>query len=188
MARIHRIDRSRKEVTCSKCREVLPVGSPYLKATPYHARPIIRCIKCGLKSYETSGSDFIQSVGRIAEDWSKDYSLGESTAEEISEALGDIRDQCEENYDNIPDSLKEAPAGEILQERIDMLEDVINELDNISWDDILDEAKDEVESTLDRDDYDSDEEYEEALESEAKELAEDNLEEEINEALSGLEY
>lgn len=84
MARIERINKSRKEQKCSKCGEVISVGSPYFKATPYRQRPIIRCIKCGLKSYETSGSEYIKEVGSIVEDWRENYDLNESTAEEIA--------------------------------------------------------------------------------------------------------
>ena len=84
MARIERINKSRKEQKCSKCGEVIAVGMPYLKATPYRQRPIIRCTKCGLKSYETSGSEYVKEVGSIVEDWQESYGIRDGVAEEIA--------------------------------------------------------------------------------------------------------
>lgn len=193
MAKIERISKSRKECKCSKCGNVIPVGSSYLKATPYRATPIIRCIKCGLKSYETSSSEFVRSVGEIAEDWSDNYSLEEGTAESIANDLEEIRDQQQDSLDNMPENLQEGDTGVMLQERIEMLDSVIDELNDISWEDCESEAKDEVESDWgdydpEDEEYDTEDEFKEAKDERARELAFEKLSELIDDTVSSLEY
>lgn len=185
MAKISRIEKSRKEVRCSKCGKTLPVGSPYLKATPYHRSPIIRCVDCGLRSWETSGSEFVLTCGRISEDWEKDYGLDDGVVESIKTDLEELRDTCQDSFDNIPDSLQYGPTGEMLEERIDMLDGVISELESITeWEDIMDECRDEYleENEMEEDDLSEDDE------SNIVHAAEDKLRDEIDEALSGLEF
>ena len=128
MARIERINKARKEQKCSKCGCVIEVGMPYLKATPYRQRPITRCTKCGLKSYETSGSEYVKECGAIVEDWRENYDLNESTADEIASALEELRDQQQDSLDNMPENLQQGDTGQMLQERIDSLECTIDEL------------------------------------------------------------
>lgn len=60
-----------------------------------------------------------------------DYDDLEAAIEDIVERLGEFRDEQQEKLDNMPEQLQYAPSGEILQERIDMLENVISELENI---------------------------------------------------------
>lgn len=49
--------------------------------------------------------------------------------EELKQELEEMRDSCQESFDNIPEQLQDAPVGSTLQERIESLEDMINELD-----------------------------------------------------------
>ena len=84
MARIHMIKKARKQTQCCKCNKIIEVGMSYLKATPYHRRPIIRCTECGLESYETSGSDYIRNVGDIANHWEENFGLSEGVHDDIA--------------------------------------------------------------------------------------------------------
>lgn len=195
MARIERINKARKEQKCSKCGEVIVVGMPYLKATPYRQRPIIRCTKCGLKSYETSGSEYVKECGAIVEDWRENYDLNESTADEIASALEELRDQQQDSLDNMPENLQQGDTGCMLQERIDSLECTIDELNNISWEDCESEAEGEVESEMgeydpDAEDkqWESKEEYQEEFDSQKQELTEEKYGDAIDEALSNIVY
>lgn len=195
MARIERINKARKEQKCSKCGEVIAVGMPYLKATPYRQRPIIRCTKCGLKSYETSGSEYVKECGAIVEDWRENYDLNESTADEIASALEELRDQQQDSLDNMPENLQQGDTGQMLQERIDSLECTIDELNNISWEDCESEAEGEVESEMgeydpDAEDkqWESEEEYQEEFDSQKQELTEEKYGDAIDEALSNIVY
>ena len=195
MARIERINKSRKEQKCSKCGEVISVGSPYLKATPYRQRPIIRCIKCGLKSYETSGSEYIKEVGSIVEDWQESYGLHDGVAEEIASALEELRDQQQDSLDNMPEQLQEGDTGMMLQERIDSLDSAIDELNDISWEDCESDAESEVESEMgeydpdaEDNEWESEEEYQNEFDEKKQELTEEKYSEAIDEALSSIEY
>lgn len=193
MARIIRVGAARKERICSKCGKTIRIGATYLKATPYRQATIYRCTQCGLKSYETSSSEYIREVGSICEDWENSYGLSESTADEIASVLTDLRDQAQDSFDNIPEQLQDGETGSMLQERIDMLDDAISELENISWDDCASEAKEEAESEIGeyepgRSEYASKDEFDEALEDKITELTEDKVREAIEDALSGLSY
>lgn len=55
----------------------------------------------------------------------------EGHRDSIVERLEEMRDECQESFDNIPESLQEAPSGELLQERIDGLESWGSDLENI---------------------------------------------------------
>jgi len=153
MAKIQRVQKSRKETRCCKCGTVIPVGSSYLYAEPAFRPKIVRCVKCGLEPYETSSSDYIQTVGRICSKWQEDYGCDETTAESIMSDLEDLKDQCEENYDNIPEQLQDGDAGSTLQERIDNLEEVMNELDIIDYESMKDEAVNSTDITISKEDY-----------------------------------
>ena len=172
---------ARKEYKCSKCGEVIKKGDQYWKGIPFRRSPIIRCMKCGIYCWECSSSDYTQSVGRVCDCWQEDYGLGESTAQEIADELTNILDECQDRLGNMPDGLQEGDAGQLLQERIDQLGDVISELEDIDYDIIKEEAQDT--------DFDS--EYEEGTPEYQNELEgeiESQLTDAINEALCQLDY
>lgn len=159
------------------------------------AKPIIRCCDCGLKVYETSGSEFVQRVGRVVEDWREDYELTDSTAEDIASELEDIRDIAQDSLDNIPESLQESDTGQLLQERIDMLDGAIDELNTVEYEadeeELYEEAVNELGEFNSESEYKTEEEYNKAIEEKVEELKEEKLEEyvdAIDEALSSLEY
>lgn len=194
MARIERLKKSSrgKEIKCSKCGKTIEVGTEYLKATPYRRSPIIRCIECGLKAYETSGSEYVKSVGAIVENWQEDYGTSDGTAEEIASALEEIKETQEESLEN---NLREGATGYMLQERIDALEDVISELEHISFEDLKDETREEAENNVgeyDPDDsecgFESEEEWKNAVAEEMDSLVVDAYIEAIDDALSALGY
>lgn len=184
MARINRISKSRKEQRCSKCGKVLPIGSEYLKATPFHARPIIRCTSCGLRSWETSQSEYVQTCGSIVEDWRENYGV-EGVSDIISE-LESLRETTQDSFDNIPENLQCGSTGEELENRISVLEDVISALEDIEdFEDYMNNARDEYlsENGMGNGDMLSDE-----AEAEIRESAEDAISIDVEDALSGLEY
>lgn len=166
----------------------------YYKAEPYAGPVITRCSDCGLKSYETSGSSYIQTVGRIAEQWTDDYPDRMTAAEEIASDLEDLKDELECNLDNIPEQLQDGAAGSLLQERIEELESAIDELQSIDYEEFEQNAREEAEFSVgdydpeDEDcEFESQEEWEEAVQDAMEDV--DNLvSEAIWEALSSLTY
>lgn len=191
MAKIEKRKKSSrgKSVVCSKCGNPISVGETYLIATPYRMPAIIRCLKCGLKQYETSGSQYVRDVGAIVEEWQETYGTSDGTAEEIISALESIKDDAEESLENIPEQLQDGDAGSLLQERIDCLESVISDLEDICYEDIKEDCRDEAESNVgDKDAYDDEESWQDEVADEMDDLAETAYIDAIEDALSQLEY
>lgn len=173
--------KARKEYVCSKCGTNIKVGEEYVKGTPFRMKPIIRCKACGLRHWELSSSDYIQAVGRVCDCWQEDYGIEEDTPQSIADELSTIRDDLQDRYDNLPENFQYSENGEMMQERIDNLDSAISDLENIDYENI----KETVLSDNDYDDYDglTDEGKEEVDEN-----IKDNLTEEIESALSCLDY
>lgn len=179
MAKIER-PKARKEYKCSKCGETIKVGDTYLKGTPFRRSPVIRCMKCGLRSWELSSSDYVQGVGRVCDCWEEEYGRNEDTAQQIADELTSIQDMCQDSLDNMPEGLQEGDTGQLLQERIDTLGDVISELESIDYDTIKEEAQSDFDSEYEE----GTPEYQNELEGEI----ESQLIDAINEALGQLDY
>ena len=89
--------------------------------------------------------------------------------DEIKSDLESLRDTCQESFDNIPEQLQEAPAGQTLQERIENLDSAISEFEDIDTE--FESQKDEE---TDRDTM-SDEEWEQELEQEKSEWCDEKV-------------
>ena len=177
MAKIEK-PKARKEYKCSKCGETIKVGDTYLKGTPFRRSPVIRCVKCGLRSWELSSSDYVQGVGRACDCWEEDYGCDEDTAQSIADELDTIKDNYQDSLDNMPEGLQEGDTGQLIQERIDNLDSAISDLEAIDYDTLKENAKDDVDSEEGTDEY----------EAELEEKTKDSLREEIESALSCLDY
>lgn len=84
----------------------------------------------------------------------------ESLKDELLSDVESLRDETQEHLDNMPEQLHESDSGQILQDRIDNLDEIMSTLENIDTD---------FNSEIDREDYESDEEYEDALSDEKQE-------------------
>lgn len=51
--------------------------------------------------------------------------------ENIKTELEDLRDTTQESYDNMPENLQYSPTAELLQERVDSIENAISEIESI---------------------------------------------------------
>ena len=186
MAKITR-QKCRKEIICSKCGKPIVVGEEYLKGAPFRRKPICRHVSCGLQSWELSGSEFVQTCGSIQCNWRENYSADEAGIESIVGDLEDLRDTCQDSYDNMPEGLQYSDNGCMLEERIDILDEVINELENIDVENITSGELDEFSDDNDGDWEDPDDIPEDLREDFDAALSY-SLGEAIDEALSGLEY
>lgn len=115
--------------------------------------------------------------------------------EDMNGELEDIRDMAQDSLDNMPESLQESDTGQLLQERIDMLDGAIDELNSVEYgmneDELHEEAGNELGEFNSESEYKTEEEYTKAIEEKVGELKEEKLEEyadAIDEALSSLEY
>ena len=69
----------------------------------------------------------------------------ETLRDEIVSQLSDIKDECQDSLDNMPESLQYAPTGELLQERIDTCESSQGDLEGMDFDFEPEEGLDEEE-------------------------------------------
>ena len=146
MAKVQVIQKSRKENRCSKCGATIPVGSRYFKGEINFGPTIVRCERCKLQPWEVTTSDYILSVGEIVYNWRDNYPCEDDVAEQIADALEDVRNDQEERYDNMPENLQSSPNGERLQERIDALDSAMDDLQSIDIDEIKGDALREFQS------------------------------------------
>lgn len=189
MGKVQYVKKARKEHKCSKCGNIIKVGEPYKKGVINFHPDIIRCVNCGLKSWEVTTSDYCKEVGCICEEWSENYGCDETTSGQIVETLNDLLSQCQESLENMPENLKESSStGELLQTRIEQLEEAVNELEQIDTDSLRREAEESATDEVDREEFDSDEEHEAAIDERTQELFEEALTDAIEEAISSLEY
>ena len=190
MAKINRV-KCRKERKCSKCGELIHVGEEYLRGEPFRRPAICRHVKCGLYPWELSSSEYVQTVGRLQDCLTEDYDLtSEDCIEDIKTAVEELMEQLQENYDNMPEGLQYGDTGMLLEERIDALDGVIGDLDGIDYDNIREDAQDEVMRDRDFEDVDYDDLEGELLDEVNEEIDErvkDALVEAVSEALSGLD-
>lgn len=96
----------------------------------------------------------------------------EATQDSISAAkddaiaqLEELRDQCQESLDNMPESLQQGPTGELLQERIDAMEQAISEFEDLEVDEPSD---DDLEIDDEREEGESKDDFEARVEEERK--------------------
>lgn len=145
MAKIQRINKSRKEQRCKRCGKVIPVGSPYLKCEIGFGPTIVRCVGCGLEHWECTTSEYLLNTGEIQYRWQENYDVSdEGCIDEIRDAIQEIYDEEESKFDNLPENLQYAPVGETIQSRMDACDSAMSELDSIDIDGLKDEAVGEI--------------------------------------------
>ena len=139
MAKVNQVVKSRKEQVCSGCGKIIPVGSPYKWISFNYGPTVVKCESCGFKPYETTSNEYLREVGRISYEFEESVESYEtiedleSLRDETQTELEGIRDELEEKKYNLPEQFQESGPGEIITERIDTLENVIDELSMIDF-------------------------------------------------------
>lgn len=82
------------------------------------------------KRSQLTGSEFLGTVWDIEDDELSSFAGDPEDLEEIVERLTELRDECEEKRDNMPEGLYDSPTGELLGERYDYLEEMIGEIED----------------------------------------------------------
>lgn len=99
----------------------------------------------------------------------------DSFKEEILSEIDEMKEQRESSLDAMPEQLKQAPTGELLQERIDNLESWHDEIDSIECEDYdEEELKNEIKS---EDEEISDEDLKSELQNKIQEIVDTAIEE-----------
>lgn len=115
--------------------------------------------------------------------------LSEGLIDEICGDIESIRDEAESSLDNIPEQLKEAPAGAMLQEYIDNLESWQSDLESVDMSGIDEDYSGDAEDEWDAMDKEERRGVKKAewVTERAKELLDERLEEILGE-LQGVSY
>lgn len=131
--------KARKEYTCSKRGEVIKKGDEYYRFWLTRFLPLkILCLGCKPKPSEMTTSEFLSNLYAIDEDvqgWDiEDMNDASSFIENIVEQLNNLRDETEEKLSNMPDQLQYSPNGELLQGRVDSVQEMADEFEAIDTD------------------------------------------------------
>lgn len=175
---------ARKEYVCDTCKRTIKPGEEYYKHSfNFSNHTMVRCIDHPFKPSDLTQSEYLKTIYQIQENNNIDASEFDTVEDiievrdEIQSELESLRDETQDKLDNMPDSLRDSPNGELLQERIDNLDNAISELSDID---------DSLDNEPDREDYDDDESYEEDLAEQVHDKISD-IADKINEVVSGLE-
>jgi len=157
MPRVHYVKKARKDNPAVKA------GEPYFWWKFRYGGK--RYSKTRPRNSQLTQSAYFSSVYSLQE-YVEDFELEDPTdmetlVDEVRSQIEDLRDETQSSLDNMPESLQYSPTGELLQERVDALDNVESELDYIDEFDFDEEEFDEPEP--DPEDYDDDEDYQSDL-------------------------
>lgn len=124
--------------------------------------------------------DLEDRIGEISADSPEDL---QSERDDIVSELESLRDETQSSFDNMPEGLQQGDTGQLLEERVNAVEEAISEFEGVELD--YDEPDDsELESELEEDFTEDPEEvkaHAEAIERLKQEKLEEWLEEKIGE-------
>jgi len=162
MPRVHVVEKARK----ARPEAGIEVGDryfywtkrsgPYTKGRTYYS-------KTYPKPSQLTGSAFLQSVYALQEEmsaYSPDSDL-ESVRDDWAQRIREIGEECQEKLDNMPEGLQQGSTGELLQERIDAMENWASEIEGVN----IPDRKDYIEAEDDGEDEDDTEDAENRYQS-----------------------
>jgi hypothetical protein len=108
--------------------------------------------------------------------------------EDILSEIESLKDQCQDSLDNMPESLQSSPTGELLQERIDGLDEWYSEIEQVECEDYdEEEIKKEIIEEY-RDDLDEEDEEKETGEpGDLEDQVNDKIQAFVDDAISELQ-
>lgn len=107
-----------------------------------YRKPKTICDDCNVPRSELTSSQYLGWIFDLQDNFvinSKD------DVESLIEIIEEQKEELEERFENIPEQLQEGNAGTILQDRIEILEDTICQLEQIDFDDNDEELKNKLE-------------------------------------------
>lgn len=156
-----------KPYICSKCGKEIKSGEEYIRISGFHAWTQIRCTKCGYTRSDLTTSDYLKWLYDLQDNTSEMFEESEELANDIASELESKRDELQDSYDNIPESLQQGAVAEIIQERIDNLDSAIDDLYSLDYPDMSDFDEDSTDNLDENGDpvlsTDEEEEYLEAV-------------------------
>lgn len=102
------------------------------------------------KRSQLTQSGFLSTFYELQDNLSFDRDSLEGSVQNLTSEIEQLRDECQDSLDNMPEHLQEASSsGELLTERIDALEEWQNELEGIDLEVDEDLNKEEKEARID---------------------------------------
>lgn len=144
------IKKARKSRVCGRCGKEIQAGKSYWKGERNFCPDVIRCEKCGIKQWEMTSSEYAASVLQLIEEWSDGLKIRDfledpqSIIDGIAASLEEIKDSEQEKLYNLPEQLQCAPVGELIEGRIQSLDECIDCLNDIDVENIQEQVAEEV--------------------------------------------
>lgn len=143
------------------------------------------------KPSQLTQSEFLSTIYAIDEDiqalTTEDDDI-QGSIDDIVSQLEELRDECDDKHSNMPDQLQDSEVGELLQERVDNLDDMINELQGIETDEWIEiDDQDAIDDMGDKEDDETQEEFEERIAEHKAEMLQDKRDE-ILEEIQAISY
>jgi len=132
--------KARKMYECSNssCESLIKVGEEYYRFSLSRFQALrILCLACKPTRSQMTGSEFLSTMYAIEDDEIRGVTIeaiaedGQNVLDNIVGQLEELRDETEEKRENMPEQLQDAPTGEILQNRVDSVEEMLSELEDI---------------------------------------------------------
>lgn len=144
--------------------------------------------KTAPKASQLTQSNYLSQLYTIQESIDEIVAEGvedlEGALDSIKSDLESLKEETEGSLENMPESLQSSPTGELLQERIDSLDNAISEFDSIDLDyeePDTDERKQEILDEEDEEEEITDEQINEMIEERKEEKLREWLDEKIEE-------
>lgn len=141
MPRVHHVKKARKDQgRCYRCGHEIKAGESYYWWANRIGRMSSKKKNCSQhrpKPSETTGSAFYSQLFALQEGCPNPT---KEDADNLIADLQDLMDECQNSLDSMPESLQYSPTGELLQERIDALDNAINEMESAESDDDVEDA------------------------------------------------
>jgi soluble cytochrome b562 len=151
---VHFVKKARKD------NPVVKAGEPYYWWKPMYSG------RGGPKRYSKYqpkraqlASGFLAEFYSLVDDLPNE--MDDSELDDLKSSVEEMRSTCEDSLSNMPESLQSGPTGELLQERVDGLQEWLDALENIDTS-LLDDSWEAEDAVLRKED-EEDEAYQERL-------------------------
>jgi methyl-accepting chemotaxis protein len=181
---IKHVKRAMKAWVCSKCGKKIKKGDPYVRCDRRYASNIIRCTSCGIRYSETRTSSKLQilyavseNIGDVVINGRDDISTLAEVMREEAENIRQVAEEYRESAQNIEDGFGHSTyQSEELEEKAQQVEEWADEVERLGDEvESLIEEYDSAEQDIDvnRDNYKTEDEYNEAVEQAVSEARDD---------------
>lgn len=135
MPKVHHVKKARK---ANKERGIKKGASYFWWSTMIGGRGVKRYSLTRPKPSQLTNSEFWSTYYSLQEDASdappQSTEDVEPQRDDIVSQLEQLRDDTDDKFNNMPDGLQQGDTGQMLEERVSGLEDVISELENVDCD------------------------------------------------------